>query len=104
MQRTGQRPCADVSALRRAGHRRPDRAGNSGRAHCQEAGVSMDKGTITLIVADVSAVSIYATPDLQLRPEFASVLSARASTPSGRHFDRTSPAVKSFVKRARNRK
>ncbi len=50
------------------------------------------------------AVTIYTTPDLQLSPEFASVLSARASTACGRHFDGTSPALKSFVKRARNKK
>lgn len=36
MQRTGQRPCADVSALRRTGHRCLDGAGNPGRADCEE--------------------------------------------------------------------
>jgi hypothetical protein len=50
------------------------------------------------------SVTIMATPDLQLNPQFASVLSARASTACGRHFDGTSPALKSFVKKARNNK
>lgn len=42
MQRTGQRPCADVSPMRRADHRGSDRAGNFRRAHREEAGVNAD--------------------------------------------------------------
>src|ERR1039457_3859042 len=40
MQRTGQRLCADMSPMQRAGYRRPDRAGNPRRAHREEIGVN----------------------------------------------------------------
>ena len=43
--RTGQRPCEDVSSLRLAGLRRPDRAGNPRRAYCEEAGMNRGKTT-----------------------------------------------------------
>lgn len=42
VQRANQRPCADVSVLRRAVHRE----GNLGRAHCEEVSVTMENDSI----------------------------------------------------------
>jgi hypothetical protein len=49
-----------------------------------------------------ASVTLMTTPELQLAPEFKSVLRARASTACGRHFDGNSPALKSMIKKARS--
>ena len=50
------------------------------------------------------SVTVYTQDGFENTPEFLNILKARAWTACGRTFDGTSPALKSFVKKARNKK